>query len=582
MTNTTSDNTLLDGQAAARYLGVSLKTIRRWAQSGKLKGKKIGSRGDWRFSTEQLDRMVRDKEDAYGTIKRFLTTHADEIEKSAVEKYLAYLGGDEAARMRHQKNRRHYLSLIKTVAKYLDNVSAGQKVITHMSSILAESAIKGGFTLEEMIDALRFLRQALWKAIEKPKLLQQLTTMEVHALNRAVVTYSDILYAKITLAYQQYYLPNHQAIKERELRYRTLFASMSDGFCIIELLYDEQGNAYDYRFLEINAVFEDITKMKDPVGKTVRQLVPTMPQHWIDTYAKVARTGKANRSIDYSRSRDRWYEVYATRVGGKGSHIVALLGGDVTERRQMEQERAAAKQLSMEYDELVKIGEAKDEFIGIASHQLRTPATAVKQYIGLLLAGMGGELTDAQQKYLETAYASNERQLRLINDLLKTAQLDTTSYTLNQSFRDVTSLLLGTVTALQPLFDQRNQTVEVRGTDAEAMAHVDPVEMDLVFSNLLENASKYSHDGSTITVALQQDERAVEISFTDQGVGISADDQDKIFEKFTRISNELSGTITGTGLGLYWVRHIVQMHGGTVTVASEPGHGSTFTVTILR
>lgn len=191
-------------------------------------------------------------------------------------------------------------------------------------------------------------------------------------------------------------------------------------------------------------------------------------------------------------------------------------------------------------DELIKIGKAKDEFIGIASHQLRTPATAVKQYIGLLLNGLGGPLTDDQRKFLETAYASNERQLKLINDLLKTAQIDADTYMLSRSSHDVVPLLRNTMAALQPIFDQRGQQLIIEGMDDTADAMVGSYRDG---SRVLELTGEcqqiqpwWRYDNSKHAPYAQVGETI----FGDQGVGIAKQDQQKIFDKFMRITNELS------------------------------------------
>jgi signal transduction histidine kinase len=111
-------------------------------------------------------------------------------------------------------------------------------------------------------------------------------------------------------------------------------------------------------------------------------------------------------------------------------------------------------------------------------------------------------------------------------------------------------------------------------------ARIDSGEIRLVIANLIENASKYSPEGSAITVGVSLQKTAIKITVSDQGVGIPSADIKKIFDKFIRIDNELSDTVSGSGLGLFFVRRIVKLHGGRVKVASHLGSGSTFTVTL--
>ena len=126
------------------------------------------------------------------------------------------------------------------------------------------------------------------------------------------------------------------ALRESEERYRTLFESVDVGFCLIDVVYDRAGAAVDYRFVEANPAFVAQTGLEDAVGRTARELVPGLERHWVETYAGVAASGEPLRFTNGSEAMGRWFEVYATRVGGAGSRRVAVLFTDVTERRQAE------------------------------------------------------------------------------------------------------------------------------------------------------------------------------------------------------------------------------------------------------
>lgn len=238
---------------------------------------------------------------------------------------------------------------------------------------------------------------------------------------------------------------------------------------------------------------------------------------------------------------------------------------------------AANTQLESQRAELLALNRAKDEFIALASHQLRTPATAVKQYISLLLNGFAGPVPDDQLRYLQIAFNSNERQLRIINDLLKTAQIDSSLYTLNKRKHDFVKIVKTAVSELEGTLEIKKQRVKLEGLKSIEI-EVDGSEMQLVLINLLENASKYSYPESDITVSLRKTGKQLEISVKDQGVGISKQDAKRIFDKFTRVDNDLSDTVTGTGLGLYWVERIIDMHNGTIDVESQKGKGSVFRI----
>jgi PAS domain S-box-containing protein len=124
-----------------------------------------------------------------------------------------------------------------------------------------------------------------------------------------------------------------QALRASEERYRTLFESMDQGFAILEMIFDEAGVPVDYAFLEMNAMFERHTGLAGATGKTVRELVPDLDRFWFDTYGKVALTGEAVRFENEATAMGRWFDVYATRIGGNDSRKVALLFSDITARR---------------------------------------------------------------------------------------------------------------------------------------------------------------------------------------------------------------------------------------------------------
>ncbi len=140
------------------------------------------------------------------------------------------------------------------------------------------------------------------------------------------------------------------ALRSSEERYRSLFESMDQGFCIIEMLFDK-GKPSDYRFVETNPMFEKQTGLQHPAGKTVRELVPNLEAHWFETYGKVALTGEAVRFVDGSEAMNRWFDVYAFRLGGRESRKVAILFTDISERKGAEETlRRQSEMLSLSHD----------------------------------------------------------------------------------------------------------------------------------------------------------------------------------------------------------------------------------------
>lgn len=236
--------------------------------------------------------------------------------------------------------------------------------------------------------------------------------------------------------------------------------------------------------------------------------------------------------------------------------------------------------LRAEHDQLIALNVAKDEFVSIASHQLRMPATGVKQYIGLLLQGYAGELSDAQLTILRAAYDSNERQLDIIASLLSTSRLDAGKVQPHKKVCDLVSLTQQVVAELQEKFDDRKQHVTLTYKTVPINAFVDERLILMVIENLLDNASKYSPDGKDIEILLAVKGPEAVLNVRDHGYGIPKADQMKLFKKFSRIENPLTENISGTGLGLYWAKKVVDLHDGDIKLKSSTKNGTTFSVTL--
>jgi PAS domain S-box-containing protein len=221
---------------------------------------------------------------------------------------------------------------------------------------------------------------------------------------------------------------------------------------------------------------------------------------------------------------------------------------------------------------------AKDDFISVASHQLRTPATAVKQYVGMFLEGYAGKLTPTQKRLLKRAYDSNERQLMIIEDLLRVARVDSGNLRLNLDVADIVQLLDDVISDQAAEAARRQQSIDLETEAKEIAVNIDADRMRMVFENIIDNAIKYSLPGKNIQVRVSQTKDHAHVSIIDEGVGIAAADLEKLFEKFSRVPNDLSVEAGGTGLGLYWAERIIKLHKGRIAVESVLGRGSTFSI----
>jgi len=229
---------------------------------------------------------------------------------------------------------------------------------------------------------------------------------------------------------------------------------------------------------------------------------------------------------------------------------------------------------------LQDMNKAKDEFISLASHQLRTPATGVKLNLGMLLENYSGKLTKKQRERIKSAYLSNERTIQTVDELLSVVQIDMGKIIIKKESADIVLIISNVIEEFASTMIERDQTIEFVHTQDNYITKVDKGKIAIVVENLIDNASKYSGAGKKIEVVLTTVKNKVSITVRDEGVGISKKDIGKLFKKFSRIHNEMSIARGGNGLGLYWVDKIVKLHGGTIRVASRLGHGTTFTVSL--
>lgn len=267
--------------------------------------------------------------------------------------------------------------------------------------------------------------------------------------------------------------------------------------------------------------------------------------------------------------------VYDRTPDGLVNHVINI-SIDITERKSGEDYLRHTTQ------ELKALNQTKDEFITIASHQLRTPATAIKQYLGLLLGGYSDPLTQDQRNFIEKAYESNMRQLTIVEDILRTAQLDAQKLRLRFEPVSIKEIIDTAVKSLNTLLTNKKQRLTLEIPKDKLLVRADRGHFLMVIENFLENASKYSEEGKQIKISVKSKAAQVEISVKDAGVGIAKADLPRLFQKFSRISNPLTIEAGGSGLGLYWADKIIKMHDGSVRVTSVPDKGTEFTITLPK
>jgi PAS domain S-box-containing protein len=353
------------------------------------------------------------------------------------------------------------------------------------------------------------------------------------------------------------------ARRASDTRYRTLFNSIDEGFCVIEVAFDGEGKANDYRFLETNPAFEHQTGLANATGKWMRTIAPLHEQHWFDTYGRVARTGEQSRFVEHARSLGRWFNVFAFRVGAPGQNQVALLFSDITERVEADQALRAADR-------------RKDEFIATLAHELRNPLAPLRN--GLQITRR--TVPDPRlQKTIDMMDRQLSHLVRLVDDLLDVGRIGSGKMELHREPLPLARVINASIEAARACIEERAHQLDIEG-DA-SLLHVlgDSHRLMQVFTNLLSNACKYTDPGGRIRVLITRLGGDAVVQVTDTGIGIPHSYTSRVFELFSQVRAHQPMHAGGLGIGLSLVRSLVTLHGGSVDATSAgTGRGATFTV----
>jgi two-component system phosphate regulon sensor histidine kinase PhoR len=286
-----------------------------------------------------------------------------------------------------------------------------------------------------------------------------------------------------------------------------------------------------------------------------------------EALASPSSTAPRNVTPPHPRSGEeepRTYQALASRIptGPLNEPRVVVILRDTTEQTRLEL--------------------AKSNFLAVVSHELRTPLNSIKGFLSMVLAGRAGELTDRQREFLTIVSGQAEYLLVAFNDLVEYSRIQ-----IRRDGMDCEPVLLRNVAEcisvrLLPLAASKH--IRISNTVPEHLPPVrgDVLRLEQVVSNLVTNAVKFSPEGSTVTLWARTQDSDVRFSITDEGIGIAAEQQERIFDAFYQVSAGPARLHDGMGLGLAICRHIVEGSGGRLFVESEEGKGSSFTFVLPR
>ena len=374
-----------------------------------------------------------------------------------------------------------------------------------------------------------------------------------------------------------------EILRASEERYRTMFDSMQEGFCLIEVLFDEQDQPNDYRFLEINPVFEAQTGLLNAHGKRMRELAPQHEAYWFDFYGKVAVTGEPAAFENEAKELHRWFTVNACRVGGPDSRKVGVVFSNITERKLAEAEKEKLTAQLIQAQKMESVGRLA---AGVA-HDFNNMLTVINGYSDFLLDRLSAP--DLLRSYAQEIRTAGERAASLTRQLLAFGRkqiIHPTELDLNGTIRDALPML-------QRLIGE-NIKVTSHLDGAAGVVIADPDQLNQVIMNLLVNARDAMPGGGRLdigTANVELDEegvvaidpaatpgRYVLITVADTGCGMNDATRQQIFEPF--FTTKEAGK--GTGLGLSTVYGIIRQSNGWITVKSEVGVGTSFRIYLPR
>ena len=225
-----------------------------------------------------------------------------------------------------------------------------------------------------------------------------------------------------------------------------------------------------------------------------------------------------------------------------------------------------------------EIDRAKTEFVSLASHQLRTPLSAIRWYSEMLLSKYVGELNEKQKQYVKEIYAGNLRMVELVNALLNVSRLDLGTFAIEPEDVSLVEICESVLSELMPQLTEKTQVVERIFANAPAVYRADPKLVRIIFQNFLSNSVKYTQAGGHIAVEISTKQNMLYIRVADNGYGIPKSQHSKMFQKLFRADNVRQKDTEGTGLGMYIVKAIVEASGGQLSFDSEENKGTTFHV----
>lgn len=363
---------------------------------------------------------------------------------------------------------------------------------------------------------------------------------------------------------------SEQALNESEIKYNSLFSSMSEGVVLHEVVYDKNKIAYDYKIIEANKAFEDHTgiQMKKLTNSLASEFYQISPAPYLDIYTRVAETGTATNFETYFSPLKKYFNisVFSPKKGW-----FATVFADITERKNAEE------QLKKQNTLLNDLNATKDKFFSIIAHDLRGPMNNLVGFSDLLERNYQSYDNEKLSHIINLMSTSAKQTYSLLENLLIWARSQRNKLTYNPQIFICKELISEVLQEMEHLALAKGIRFETNKENKGHPVYVDKDMFKTVYRNLISNAIKYTKEGGTITFGCGKiTDKFIEFFVKDNGVGIPKDTIEKLFKLDENITTEGTNKEHGTGLGLILCKDFIDKHGGEIWVESEVNIGSTF------
>jgi len=357
-----------------------------------------------------------------------------------------------------------------------------------------------------------------------------------------------------------------EKLSRNENKYRSLFEQSNDAI-FIHGLYGQIRDVNDRGCEMLGYTKEELKRME------VSDLLPPDQRNIaLEALQKTRENGSIRIEAELQKANgDRMVADISGSILDAYPDTIQAIVRDVTDRKRMEEYLLQAKTIAE------AANRTKSEFLANMSHELRTPLNSIIGFSDAMLEGHFGDLTPKQDHYLQHISNSGKHLLGLINEILDIAKVEAGKMQLSLEAIYIESFMAEMIATMQPLAKKKQITVSIQKEEDTNILVADEAKLRQIIYNLLGNAIKFTPDGGKINVHVSMAGKMIRISVIDTGIGISLDDQRKLFRPFTQLDSTYSRQYQGTGLGLALVKELVELHGGRVWVESEVGKGSNFT-----